>query len=273
MSDDLRKPDPGEDHGGHRARQKERLLREGLDSFAAHEVMELLLYYGIPMKDTNALAHRLVDRFGNFANALDSSVEDLMEVKGMTRHAAILVHLTGRIAHRYQKERCTSGTRLTTSAQLGQFLAPYFLGRQNESVMLLSLNSRSQLINASRIFEGSVNSAQFNFRTVLRQALRDNASRIVIAHNHPNGYSFPSAADLETTYRIVQILSMADIRTVDHLIFSREDYISLMDTALTRPLFVIRPSPLRGPLPPETDTLPRIADVVEQIIRKNEVHP
>ena len=81
-----------QEHRGHRERMKEKLLQTGLEKFAEHEMLELLLYFGIPFKDTNIIAHNLLKKFGSFSSVLEASVEDIMKVKGMTKNAAILLH-------------------------------------------------------------------------------------------------------------------------------------------------------------------------------------
>ena len=77
------------EHEVHRERFKERVLKEGLENFQNHEILEFLLYPFIPRKDTNPIAHKLMDRFGSFHNVLNASVEDLEKVEGVTHSAAL----------------------------------------------------------------------------------------------------------------------------------------------------------------------------------------
>ena len=219
-------------HDGHRQRMKERLLRDGLDSFQEHEVMEMLLYYALPYRDTNGLGHMLIDHFGSLSNVLDADVADLVKVPGVTPHTATLLTLCGQTAHRYIKQRYRTGNQLYTTKELGEYVLPWFVGKKTESVLLISMDNRRKVINATRIFEGSVNSAQFNFRIALQQALQDNASCVIMAHNHPNGFALPSAADVATTRRFAQVLALVGIRLLDHLIVAEDDFVSMADTPL-----------------------------------------
>ena len=91
-------------HDGHRKRVKERYLTTGLKGFSSHEVLEFLLFYGIPYKDTNGLAHRLDDSFGGLANVLEADYADLMKVQGVTPHVATLLSLCGDVCRRYYSE-------------------------------------------------------------------------------------------------------------------------------------------------------------------------
>ena len=225
------------DHSGHRQRMKERLLQTGLEGFNDHEALEMLLYYAVPYRDTNGLGHALVERFGGFDRALDADYADLLRTPGMSPHAATLVTLVGQMAHRYIRRQYAVGTILQTTEQLGNCVMPWFVGKKDESVVLISLDNRSRLLNTTRVFEGSVNSTQFNFRIALRQALQDNATRVVLAHNHPSGFAIPSGADVETTRRFAEVLALVGIRLVDHLIVAQDDYVSMRESLETRYLF------------------------------------
>ena len=75
-------------HDGHRERVKQRFLKEGLDHFEPHQIMEMLLFYGIPRRDTNELAHQLISTFGSLARVLDAPYEELIKLKCMTAKAA-----------------------------------------------------------------------------------------------------------------------------------------------------------------------------------------
>ena len=211
-------------HDGHRQRMKERLLRDGLESFSEHEMLELLLFYALPYRDTNALGHVLIDRFGSLCNVLDAAYADLLKVR-----------------RRYQR-----GTLLYTAKELGEYILPWFIGQKAESVVLVSMDNRSKLLNATRIFEGSVNSAQFNFRTAVQQALQDNATRVVMAHNHPNGFALPSNADIDTTRRFAEVLALVDIRLVDHIVVAEDDYVSMAETPMFAEIFRTGSSPAKS---------------------------
>ncbi len=232
---------PSISHSGHRQRMKERLLRDGLESLQEHEVLELLLFYALPYRDTNDLGHVLIDHFGSLCNVLDADYTALCKVPGITPHVATLLTLCGQTAHRYMRQCYAVGTQLYNTEALGNYTIPWFIGEKNESVLLISLDNRCKLLNATRVFEGSVNSTQFNLRTAVQQALQDNATQVVLAHNHPNGFAIPSAADAETTARFAQVLSMIGIRLLDHLVIAEDDFVSMAETAQYQPIFRQKP--------------------------------
>lgn len=225
------------EHEGHRQRMKERLHRDGLTGFEEHEVLEMLLFYALPYRNTNGLGHKLIDRFGSLANVLDADYADLCKTDGITPHVATLLTLSGQIAHRYIREQYDIGTILYTTADRGRCVLPLFVGKKEECVVLVSMDSRHKLINATCLYHGSVNSVQFSFRTVIQQALQDNATIVFLAHNHPRGFAFPSNADIETTARFADALKVVGIRLIDHLIVADGDFVSLADTPETAALF------------------------------------
>lgn len=92
-------------HEEHRARMQERVARDGLTSLAAHEVLEYLLYFSIPRRDTNPLAHRLIQHFGGFCQVLDASEEELMQVQGIGPASARLLHSFRDVARFYQIQK------------------------------------------------------------------------------------------------------------------------------------------------------------------------
>ena len=117
-------------HEGHRQRMKERFLRDGMESFSGHEVLEMLLYYAVPYKDTNGLGHTLEDAFGGLSNVLDADYNDLLKVPGVTPHIATLITFAGQLSRRYLKERHAVGTLLYSVDQLGSLVVPLFVGRR-----------------------------------------------------------------------------------------------------------------------------------------------
>ena len=80
-------------HEGHRQRKKEQFREHGLDAFADHEALELLLYYAIPRQDTNPIAHRLIERFGSLEGVFSAPAYELQKVEGVGENAATLIRL------------------------------------------------------------------------------------------------------------------------------------------------------------------------------------
>lgn len=218
-------------HDGHRQRLLRRFIEEGLDGFEPHQKLELLLFYAIPRRDTNEIAHRLLKNFGSFSAVLDAPIEELEKIEGIGPSSAAYLKLLGQTAQAYYTDRLED-VCLDTTRKAGQFLLPRFLGRTQEVVFLVCLDQKCRVLNASMIHEGSVHSAEINVRKIVSLALKYNATGVILAHNHPGGVALPSPEDLVTTKRIEQALDVVGIRLMDHIIVADRDFVSLADSQI-----------------------------------------
>lgn len=222
-------------HAGHRKRLKERFRQEGLDSFDELHVLELLLFYCIPQKDTNLLAHDLLNRFGSLPQVLEAPVEELEKVPGVGEHVSTLLALTTAISRYYMVSRTTQFQILTTTEKCGEFLVPYFVGRRDETVFLLCLDAKCKILCCKEVGKGSVNSAGVPIRKIVETALSVNATTVILAHNHPSGLAIPSDEDILTTRRVAMALDTVGILLADHVVVADDDFVSIADSGYYRP--------------------------------------
>ncbi len=221
-------------HDGHRQRLKERFRAEGLDNFDELQVLELLLFYCIPRQDTNPIAHRLLQHFGNLSQVLEAPIGELEKIQGMGPNAAAFLHLVRDAGRYYQVNRSRQEKILTTTEKCGDFLESFFVGRRNETVFLLCLDAKCKVLCCKEIGEGSVNSAGVPIRRIVETALGVNATTVILAHNHPSGIAVPSSEDVQTTYRVAAALDTVDITLADHIIVADQDYVSLLQSGYYR---------------------------------------
>lgn len=214
-------------HKGHRERLKQRFLKEGLDQFTDIQALELLLFYAIPQRDTNPIAHALLDRFGSLSQVLDASFEELKKVPGISDHSATLLTLVTELARYYQVDCAQRVECLTTLEACGSYLVPYFFGRNSETVFLLCLDAKCKVLCCKEVGQGSVNSASISVRKVVETALAANATTVVLAHNHPSGVALPSEEDILTTRRIAAALNAVEVHLADHVVVADGDYVSI----------------------------------------------
>jgi len=203
---------------GHRQRLRDRLKSSGLEAFEDHEVLELILTYAIPRRDVKPIAHELLRRFGTLANVLDASPEELGQVEGVGDTAAVLLHLVPRLTRRYLANRWGSRPLLDSVERISRFAVDTLATECNEVFLLIGLTHQHQLIQAIRVTEGTLTSAPVYPRLVIEAALRMNAARVVLAHNHPGGRAEPSEEDVQITRRLEPLLAAIGAPVMDHVI-------------------------------------------------------
>ena len=214
-------------HDGHRARKREQFRSHGLDSFADHEVLELLLFYAIPRRDTNPIAHDLINRFGSLEQVLAAPVEELEKVPGMGENAATLLKLIPQITRRARASSVAREKVLDTTERIGAFFVEQFVAETHEIMYQLCLDAKGRLLHCHKVSEGDAGSVNLNMRKIVENALRSNAVLVALAHNHPSGVAFPSQEDKIATKLAQEALETIGVRLVDHIIVADDDYISL----------------------------------------------
>lgn len=219
-------------HDGHRQRLMDRFRDNGLDEFHAIQALELILFFSIPRRSTNELAHHLLDRFGSFSRVLEASQEELMEVPGVGRNTATLLHLVREAGRFYQVDRAKRDRLLPTIDDCARYLEPYFFGKQQEMVYLLCLDAGCNAIACREVGEGELNAAAVSPRRVVEVALAEKAASVVLAHNHPGGVAIPSPEDVAVTRRLNAALSAVDVVLMDHLVMVDGDYVSMVQSRL-----------------------------------------
>lgn len=218
-------------HDGHRARLRARYIEEGLAHFNEIDTLELLLFYAIPRRDTNELAHLLLQQFGSLDGVLGATTGDLCAVPGISENTAVLLHLFNDVARKCEISR--QSIRIVNSSQdAGTFLLPYFYGLRDETVYLLCLDAKGKVLDCRALFKGSANGVAIAIRKIVEVALSVNATSVIMAHNHPGGLALPSAEDRAATLRIRAALQNLDILLIDHIIVADRDFISMADSGL-----------------------------------------
>lgn len=226
-----------EDLSGHRNRVKARYLKEGLDNFEDLYVLELLLFYCVPRKDTKQIARDLLKRFTSIVQVFEATKEELMEVPGVSDGIATFLMLRRDVERYYQVKRAEqSNLQLLGANSFGSYLSGLFYGKYNEMVYALCLDAKSKVICCKLVGEGSVHSANISIRKIVEIALHTNASMIVLAHNHPGGFALPSGEDITTTEKVASALATVDVLLADHIIFTENDFISLFESNYYRPV-------------------------------------
>ncbi|MGD9901332.1 MAG: DNA repair protein RadC [Spirochaetales bacterium] len=219
-------------HEGHRTRLREKACENGLHTFDEHQVLELLLSYIVPRKDTNPIAHRLIKEFGSLAGVLDAKEDDLAKINGIGERASAFLHLMPQFFKSYQQSKIKEKPFITNPAQVFNYLGEMIRLMPHEEFYMICLDSKSQVILSKLIAKGTNNQVNFNLKEITQIALQTSASGIILVHNHPTGSEEPSSEDIELTKKIYVALSLNGICVLDHLIISQTNYYSFTKNGL-----------------------------------------
>jgi len=221
-----------QDYRGHRKRLRERFLKSGVSGFQDYELLELLLTYVIPRKDTKPLAKALLRQFGSLGGVLDASVAELCEIKSIGRESALLIKLMRGLITEYQREKRLARRRFHSPADVAEYLRIEMGGLRDEQFRCLFLNSQNELIAEEVIQDGTVDQAVVYPRKVLEAGLRHKASGVILAHNHPGGSLRPSRNDIDLTQRIGKAAREIGLKVHDHIVVTKSGYLSMYEEGL-----------------------------------------
>lgn len=219
-------------HEGHRERMKNRFMEQGLDVFDDHQVLELLLFYAMPRRDVNPLAHELLLQFGSLEGVFEAPAEELSKISGIGESSICLLKLIPEVSRRYMMDKNKFDNILDSSAKAGAYLLPRYMYERDEVVFLICLDAKCRVLCCRELFRGVNNSAEISIRKIVELALAKNASSVIISHNHTSGIALPSIEDEMTTKRVKSALETMSVTLADHIIVAGDDYISMADSGI-----------------------------------------
>ena len=218
-------------HKGHRQRVRNDFLNGAFsDETPDYKWLELLLFYCIPQKDTNEIAHELINKFGSVAGVFDAPVEELVKTKYLSENSAVLLKLIVPLMRRYELEKSRSLFELTSRDDVDKYIAKQFYGLNVERIGVFLLHPTGRIIDFKFLSEGDFCQVGISTREIVKFALEKNSQMLIIAHNHPGGFALPSREDISATENLISTLKKLNIALLDHLIISGTDYVSLAES-------------------------------------------
>jgi DNA repair protein RadC len=217
---------------GHRARLKKRYLASGIDALHDYEVLELLLFYAIPRKDTKASAKDLLKKFGSLKKLMDADPKEIEALSGIGSQASLLIRLIKDLGTLYLQEKAMETTQISSTKALLDYCMASMGGLKDERFNVIYLNAQNRIIKTEVIQEGIVNQAVVYPRKILEIALKHKASAIILVHNHPSGNLKPSEADIRLTKALQDTARVLDILIHDHIIVGENRYFSFREEGL-----------------------------------------
>jgi len=214
-------------HEGHRERMRLRYFESGLDDFAPHEIIEFLLFFCIPGKNVNPLAHELLNAFGSLHGVFEASPAQLTQINGIGKNTAALLSIIPAVTRRYQDSLMGKKITIRNRDDATAYCRGMFIGYKTEFFYLIALNAAMQVVGKSLIAKGSLSEVPAYPRAIVEAVLTHNAHSVILCHNHLSDLSMPSENDVQLTERIIHLLNEIEVNVLDHIIVTPSCAISL----------------------------------------------
>lgn len=209
---------------------REKFLAHGKEVFHSHELLEMLLYYVIPQKNTNEIAKELISRFSSLDGVFSQPVSELVKVRGVGEKIAEFIVSVGKLdINSILSEENESHHTFESYTELGSFFADYFGSSDKYSVAIMLLNSKMEYIACETVYDVDYGSASVKAERFINLAIKERASVVALAHNHPFGPMYPTPSDIETNKAILESFERADILLIEHYIVSGKSYVGFMN--------------------------------------------
>ncbi|MBR5344752.1 MAG: DNA repair protein RadC [Clostridia bacterium] len=217
------------DHSGHRKRLRERFRQNGLEGFAPHEVLELLLLYARVRGNVNPTAHALLDTFGSLKGVFEATPQQLMAVYGVGEEAATLISLMVPLFRKYNLCLAEERKSISSTAEAREYCRALLAGQRTERFYVICLGANRAVLGRRLIAEGTLGEVAAYPRLIVETALNLNAHGVIVCHNHPDGLAEPSEDDLTATRHLYRILNDLDMQLLDHVIVAGTETYSLAE--------------------------------------------
>lgn len=223
-----KKPELKHSHGGHRQRLKNQFLANGIDTLTDIQKLELLLFYSIPQKDTNPIAHLLLDKFGSIRNVLLAEPSDLMKVNGVKENTALHLKLISGLYNVINRPFNIS--TIDSSEAAKDYCTRLYTGINVEQFYVICISKSNVILGIKLINSGTMDEVNVQIRQITEFAISHKCNRIIVSHNHPLGLGKMSDEDCSFTYTLMCSCLINSIVLVDHVIVGVDKTISLTET-------------------------------------------
>ena len=224
---------------GHRERVRKKFLENGFNGLEDYEVLELLLFYVIPIKDTKAIAKELIEKFKTLANVLKADTLELKTINGLGDVAITFLKMIGALPARIYKDELKNQklikddkNKISDKEVLLSFLRNKIGYKNVEKFYVIYLSSSNEVIAFEESSSGTLDRSSIYPREIYKRVIMENAKSIIIAHNHPSGNTCPSKCDIDITNEIAKGLKNFGALLLEHIIITRDSYFSFLEEGL-----------------------------------------
>ena len=227
------------DSQGHRERIKEKFLKNGIDGFAEYEILELLLTYCIPRKDTKPIAKELLNKFKSLDNIFKADFDKLSAIDGLGKNSIAFLKLIGELPSIIYKDELKNKKLInkeTLKISNKDILLKYLRNKigyeEIEKFYVLYLSSSNEVIEFEENSVGTLDRSSVYPREIYKKIINLNAKSVILAHNHPSDNITPSKCDIELTNEIAKGLKNFGALLIEHIIITKNSYFSFLEEGL-----------------------------------------
>ena len=227
------------DNQGHRERIKEKFLKNGIDGFAEYEILELLLTYCIPRKDTKPIAKELLNKFKSLDNVFKADFDKLSAIDGLGKNSIAFLKLIGDLPSIIYKDELKNKKLIdkeTLKISNKDILLKYLRNKigyeEIEKFYVLYLSSSNEVIEFEENSVGTLDRSSVYPREIYKKIINLNAKSVILAHNHPSDNITPSKCDIELTNEIAKGLKNFGALLIEHIIITKNSYFSFLEEGL-----------------------------------------
>lgn len=218
-------------HRNHRQKVRKKFYDAGFKGMAPHNVLEMLLFFGIPYKDTNPIAHELIERFGSLSGVFEADMAELQSIKGMTENAACLITMMLPLYKQYSEDLFRRNPTFGSLGEIVDFLRRLYIDKvNNECIYVLCFDAKDSLITYRVLSEGDISSSAVDYRKLASIVLETKASSVIISHNHPHGIALPSKDDIDATKFLIPFMETLKVKVKDHIILTDDSHFSMANS-------------------------------------------
>ena len=229
----------GKDSQGHRERIREKFLNNGIDGFAEYEILELLLTYCIPRKDTKPIAKELLNKFKSLDNVFKADLDKLSAIDGLGKNSVAFLKLIGDLPSIIYKDELKNKKlidRETLKISNKDILLNYLRNKigyeEIEKFYVIYLSSSNEVIEFEENSVGTLDRSSVYPREIYKKIINLNAKSVILAHNHPSDNITPSKSDIELTNEIAKGLKNFGALLIEHIIITKNSYFSFLEEGL-----------------------------------------
>ncbi len=211
---------------------REKILIHGARHLSDTELIAIFLRTGVRGKSAVDMARELLSEYGSLKKLFNTDPHQLFQKRGLGKAKYAMLKAAIELGRRYLEEDITLGEPLNNSVLTKRFIVNRLSDYQSEVFACLFLDIQNRMISFDELFYGTINEANVYPREVVKRALKHNAAKIILAHNHPSGSATPSQADIEVTQLLKKALALIDIPIIDHIIVGNQKSFSFAESKL-----------------------------------------